>query len=49
MLKTLNVEKNQIDGFDPNMGRLTRLVNLNLSFNYITFIPETFANMSNLR
>ena len=49
MLKTLNVVKNQIDEFDPNMGRLTRLTNLNLSFNSITFIPETFMNMSNLR
>lgn len=48
-MKTLALSKNKISTLPEDMGKMTKLENLNLSFNLLQSIPSSFQQLKHLR
>ena len=49
MMKTLTMSKNKINMIPEDIGKMSKLENLNLSFNLLQSIPSSFQQLKHLR
>ena len=49
MMKTLTMSQNKINMIPEDIGKMSKLENLNLSFNLLQSIPSTFQQLRHLR
>ena len=49
MMKTLMISKNKIQSIPEDVGKMTKLENLNVSYNLLQSIPSSFQQLKNIR
>ena len=49
MMKTLVMSKNKLTAIPEDLGKLSKLETLNLSFNFIQSIPTSFQQLKHLK